>query len=196
MICPPDFTYPLEKWATAHVAARGIATVVTERRAVVQGGGCAGFWPLALAQYFGHVYTFEPAPTNFQCLQLNIAAAPNISAFPCALGDTQASVGMTRTKAQAGLWRVEGEGTIPMVTLDGVLGDVAIDALVLDVEGSELQAWHGAGRLIAAHRPLLWFEYLHQTAAIDAFLAAHGYTPPACGLGGDRYSIHASRVAN
>jgi len=189
---PPDFTFPKEKTITAHVAAMKVSDSVVFRRAAVQAGGCAGLWPLALSMYFGRVYTFEPDPVNFKCLQANVASTPNVSAFGCAVGDRHASVGLTRPKAKAGLWRVDGDGYIPMVPLDDVLKDAVVDAIVLDVEGLEVQALMGAERLIAANRPLLWFEYLHNTADIDAFLVSHGYAPPVQGIGGDWYSVHSS----
>jgi FkbM family methyltransferase len=192
MVFPPDFTFPVEKWETAQYAAQSIAGLSAERRVVVQAGGCAGLWPVALSKYFAHVYTFEPALVNFECLQANVAACANITAVQAALGDTYRSVGLTRPKPKAGLWRVEGEGYIEMLPLDDLLGDVALDALVLDVEGSELQALRGAERLITTHKPLLWFE--HRTAEVDGFLTAHGYTPPLHGLGGDCYSVHTSRA--
>lgn len=194
MTYPPDFTFPAEKQVTAQVAAKTIADLVPEHRAVVQAGGCAGLWPLALAHYFDRVYTFEPEPVNFRVLQQNVVETPNITARGYALGDRSAWVGMTRPKPQAGLWRVSGDGEIPMMPLDAVLGDAPVDAIVLDVEGSELQALRGAERLIERHRPLLWFEFHHNTDAITAFLSAHGYIPPVHGVGGDCYSVHRSRV--
>lgn len=195
MTFPPDFTFPKEKTITAHVAAKTIADLLPERRAVVQAGGCAGLWPLALAHYFPRVYTFEPDPTNFACLKANVAETPNVVAMPCALGETFARVGLTRPRAKAGLWHVEGDGDIPLVPLDAVVGDTPIDALVLDVEGYEVQALRGAERLIAAHHPLLWLEWTTNTAALTDFLAAHGYHSRVGGVGGDCYSVHASRVA-
>jgi len=150
-------------------------------------------WPLALAHYFDRVYTFEPEPTNYQYLQSNIAATPSIMAFPYAVGDRRASVGLTRPKPHAGLWRVDGDGDIPLVPLDLVIGDV-VDALVLDVEGSEVPALRGAEHLITTYRPLLWFECLHHTEDIAAFLTAHGYVLPRPGVGADAYSVHESRT--
>jgi FkbM family methyltransferase len=191
---PPDFTYPVEKQATALIAAAAIAGLAADRRVVVQAGGCAGLWPLALAGRFDQVYTCEPEPGNFACLKANVATVPTITAYPCAVGATTTQVGLTRPTAQAGLWRVDGAGEIPMVPLDALVSDVPVDALVLDVEGCEVQAWQGAEQVIAAHRPLLWFEYLHDQPAINAFLAAHDYMPPTFGLGGDWYSTHTSRV--
>ena len=194
MTYPPDFTFPQQKLATAYVAAMKIAELVPERRAVAQAGGCAGLWPLALSNYFERVYTFEPVPINFRYLLANVATAPNVEAFEYALGETRKSVGMSRPKAKAGLWRVDGDGDIPMVPLDEVLGEAPVDAIVLDVEGSEVDVLRGAERLIATHRPLLWFEFMSNTEAIEAFLAEHGYAPPVHGIGGDKYSVHASRM--
>lgn len=191
---PPDFTYPAQKQVTAQVAAQSIAGLAADHRVVVQAGGCAGLWPLALAHYFDRVVTCEPAPDNFDCLAANIADRPNIAAFGCALGDTVRSVSLTRPKAQAGLWRVDGDGDTPMTTID-VLVDGPVDAIVLDVEGSEVAALQGAERVIAEHRPLLWFEFLHHVEALTDWLTAHDYTMPAHGVESDWYSVHASRVA-
>lgn len=190
MVFPADFTAPDAKVETAQYAAECIARLAPARRVVVQAGGCAGLWPLALAQHFGQVYTFEPAPENFECLVQNVAGLRNIHASDCALADVRGTSGLTRPKVGAGLWRLEGDGEVDVVTLDSLFLEMpAFDALVLDVEGSEVRVLRGAERLIATHRPLLWFEYLHHTEAIDAWLSAHGYTRPERGCGGDYFSV-------
>lgn len=191
---PPDFTVPGQKHIAASLAAESIAGLSRDRKVVVQAGGCAGLWPMALADHFDEVYTFEPEPTNFQYLRANVASRPNVYAYDYALSDTRGRTGLTRPKAQAGLWRMEGDGEIPVVTLDEFCGDLVIDALVLDVEGHEVPALKGAEQLITRHRPLLWFEYLQHTSEIDAFLEAHDYTSPAYGMGIDRYSVHTAHV--
>ena len=194
MIFPPDFTVPDVKTAVAELAAKCIAGLSAGRRAVVQAGGCSGLWPLALAQHFEAVYTFEPAPGNFEYLRANVAGVPHISAYDYALGETRGRVGLTRPKERAGLWQVNGDGEIPMVTLDEFLGDVAIDAIVLDVEGHEAQALRGAERVILAHRPMLWFEFLNNTEAITDVLRDYGYREPTRAIGNDFYSVHTSRA--
>lgn len=196
MTFPPDFTYPVTKVVAASLAAKVIASLVPERRAVVQAGGCVGLWPFFLSKLFGHVYTFEPAPENFRCLRRNVANATNVTAWQAAVGDKSRGVRLTRPKPHAGLWCVDGDGDIPMVRLDEVVGDVAIDAIVLDVEGHEVPALRGAERLITTHHPLVWCEFLQHTAEIDAFLRAHGYASPTRGYGSDWYSIHSSRVVH
>lgn len=194
MTFPPDFTHREEKTELASVVAMVIAQLAPARRVVVQAGGCSGLWPLALAKFFDRVVTFEPHPDNFECLRANIATTPTIAAFNAALGARETQIGLKRNKAQAGLWRVDGDGDIPMMRLDDVMGDVPVDALVLDVEGSELAAMEGAERLIARHRPLIWFECVEHVEAIHDFLDRHGYVPPRDGIYLDRYSIHESRV--
>lgn len=193
MIYPPNFYYAEAKTETADYAAECIALLSPDLRVVVQAGGCSGLWPLALARYFGHVHTFEPDATNYHVLVANIGTAEHITTYHAAVGETQKLVGLTRPKNCAGVWRVDGNGAIPMVRLDDVI-DGPVDALVLDVEGSEVAALRGAERLIDTYHPLVWCEYLHDSAGIDAFLAAHGYSPRAHGNGADYYSRHTSRI--
>lgn len=188
-VWPADLKNWRGKAETAAAAADWIARLCPQRRNVIQAGGCSGVWPLMLAEYFGHVYTFEPAPTNFACLTQNIAATPNISAFNHALSDTRRLVEMTRTKPRAGMWEVGGPGDTLAVTLDDFLGDIVVDALVLDIEGSELPAWRGAEKIITKYRPLLWFEFNRNVPALEAWLADHGYAPPTKTLGRDAFSI-------
>lgn len=178
----------------AGMVAESVAHLAPGRRTVIQAGGCSGLWPLALADYFEQVYTFEPSPSNFSYLVENVSSTPSITAYPYALGERRSSVGLTRSRPHAGLWTVHGDGDIPMVALDDILDDRIVDAIVLDVEGSELQALHGAERLITASRPLVWFEYLHNVDAIWAFLSDHGYARPERGYGRDYYSRHRSRL--
>ena len=93
---------PPSRRTIAGLAADIIASLCgTRRGAVVQAGGCAGLWPLALARRFGHVYTFEPAPGNFACLRQNTAGVGNISAYDYALSDARRLVGLTRPKPGA-----------------------------------------------------------------------------------------------
>ncbi len=193
MTFPPDFTRPDKKARVAEIAAKVIATLAPDRRVVVQAGGCSGLWPLALARYFKRVITFEPAPSNFSYLRQNTQDVPNILAHNCGLGETQKRVGLTRPKERAGLWRVDGEGEIEITTIDAAFDFITnLDAIVLDVEGSEYSALLGAEQTIAANRPLIWFENLHNRLEIEGFLAAHGYRKPIPGLQHDYYSVYAS----
>ena len=193
MIFPPNFTHPEKKIAVSIIAAKVIAALAPSRRVVVQAGGCSGLWPLALAQHFRRVITFEPEPNNYTCLRENTKHVSNILAHNCGLGEERKRVGLTRPREKAGLWTVDGEGEIEILPVDYVFDFITnLDALVLDVEGSELSVLRGAEQAIAANHPLLWFEYLHNTEPIDRFLESHGYLPAIRGIGKDCYSVHAS----
>lgn len=196
MTIPPDFTYPERKVDTARLAAQVIAALAADHRGAVQAGGCIGLWPMALAAHFDRVVTCEPAPGNFAALTANIAGVPAITAHACALGAEDGTTGLSRPKPNAGLWRLDGTGDIPVRRIDDLVGDQPIDALVLDVEGSEVLALRGAERTIAQTHPLIWVECTQHAAAITAWLTAHGYPRLLHGLGGDCYSVHASRVAH
>ena len=189
-VWPPDFKNWAGKSGVADAAVARIASLCLQKRVAVQAGGCSGLWPITLAQHFGHVYTFEPALTNFECLRQNIAGVPNISAFNHALSDTRRLVGLTRSKPRAGMWQVDGPGDIQAVTLDEFLGDIVMDALVLDIEGSEWAAWRGAERLIKTCRPVLWYEFNRNEAALEKWLAEHGYSRPQAGIGRDKFSVY------
>lgn len=208
---PPHFKVAGSK---AHLAVFGAGVIASlsspRRRNVIQAGGCAGMWPLALAPLFDQVYTFEADPTNFHCLLHNVRDVSNISAFNHALSDSRQLVSLSRPKLRAGAWQVDGAGAllkprtatseaeiahdpiiqgIQAVTLDEFLGDVAVDALVLDVEGSELRALRGAERMITRHHPLLWMEFQHNHDELCAWLLAHGYDVPQWGIPPDVFSV-------
>jgi len=53
---------------------------------VVQAGGAYGLWPLALADRFNTVYTFEPDGHNFPLLAENTAERVNVIRWQAALG--------------------------------------------------------------------------------------------------------------
>lgn len=206
---PSYFNAPNKKQLIAKASAGMIASFSEQRRNVVQAGGCAGLWSLALATFFGHVYTFEPAPDNFKCLLHNIADIPNISAYDYGLSDTRRPAKLSRPWLRAGAWQVDEAGKkmkprlatsdaeithdpildIQTVVLDDFLGDIYLDALVLDVEGSELAVFQGAEKLITHHHPLLWFEFQHNHDALCDWLKAHNYDKPQRMTATDVYSM-------
>lgn len=63
------------------------------RDVVIQAGGCLGLYPRLFAQYFKHVYTFEPVAINFYCLVQN-CQVDNVHKFNAALGATHKMVGV------------------------------------------------------------------------------------------------------
>jgi len=125
---------------------------------VVQAGAHCGFVIKELEQHFNTIYTFEPDPTMFTALCLNI---PNNNVFKIqgCVGDKAGLVKMEDNKAfpLSGARYVTGAGKIPMFTIDS-LKLQKCDLIMLDTEGYELAALQGATLTIRKFMPLLCIE--------------------------------------
>jgi FkbM family methyltransferase len=139
--------------------------LIKEKGVAVQAGGAMGMWAKRMAQVFDVVYTFEPTPDSFYCLNFN-CPEENIVAFNAALGDSHKMINMqfpehkARSKAgkeNLGGFRCFDGGITPTLRLD----DLALprcDLLMLDLEGYELFALMGAARIIETCRPVIVME--------------------------------------
>lgn len=68
-------------------------TYCSQRRVMIQAGGNAGFYVKKCSELFDYVYTFEPLPLLFYCLNLNVTSS-NVYKFNCCLGNTNECVSM------------------------------------------------------------------------------------------------------
>jgi FkbM family methyltransferase len=131
------------------------------RSTVVQAGGHCGLWPLWLSKRFERVFTFEPNPDNFACLQRNCEAqidAERIFAVNACLGESPSKISMSiNGKNTGGHKGTKNPGETIVVTIDG-LQLATCDLIVLDIEGMELPALKGAERTINDHSPVLMLE--------------------------------------
>ena len=129
------------------------------KRTVIQAGGAIGIWPLRLAQFFDNVLTFEPEPTNYQCLINNTSGVENIYCHNAALGeDGTKKVRMEMpTPGHMGAWYVQDGGEIPMIRIDD-LNVKDVDLIYLDIEGYEYFALEGAKETIEKYRPVIGLE--------------------------------------
>lgn len=157
------------------------------RSVIVQAGGNVGVYPLALTDHFRMVYTAEPDPTNWACLQKNVAARDSlkrITALHAAFGETQgACMPIEVQPRNCGAHRVSftPKGAIPVWTIDG-LELAACDCIWGDVEGSELLMLKGAEQTIERFSPVIAVEDkgLQQAfdipaGALQEWLAERGY---------------------
>lgn len=136
------------------------------RRVAIQAGGHIGTWPVFLAGKFETVYTFEPAPQNFDCLVRNIARhlpePEHVFAARGALGDARGPIELYISGKSTGQHRVrKGDpaalGTVPTYRIDDLQLPI-VDAIFLDLEGFEGHAVRGAASTIALHRPVVMAE--------------------------------------
>ena len=158
-----------------------ISNYVPQKRVVVQAGGNCGFYVKQYAKLFEVVYTFEPEPVNFYCLNLNVTEH-NVLKFQGCLGDEHYCVGLDKFMPDVGSTYVSGEGSVPTFLIDD-LNLSACDLIHLDIEGYELKALKGAVETIKKFKPVIAFEchdawarrYGSNLAHIESFICGLGY---------------------
>jgi len=130
----------------------------------VQAGGAVGVWPLKFAEIFDKVYTFEPNPVLWECMQRNFAEYPsdNIEAMHAAVySESGGTADMVDIQSNnMGAWHIkfsDDEDKPPVVALDD-LQLPGCDLLQLDIEGAEIHALKGAKETIMAYRPAIVVE--------------------------------------
>ena len=164
---------------------RGAWKRCPRRDICVQAGGNWGQWAIYLSKVFGKVYTFEPEPTNFKCLSLNVSKYPNIIPTEAALGDKEQLISFNMPGSSLSGYVVEEPGRIAMTTVDK-LDLPTLDFLCLDVEGFEYPALEGAAYSILHHKPMIQLENRnlgkkkgrgHTWEDISKLLTEWGYEP-------------------
>lgn len=146
IFCPQDLLTGLE--------------FVKEWDCAIDGGAHVGSWTRYMARGFGHVFSFEPQPENYQCLIRNTAGLENVKATRVALGEFYRPSVCMEPGTNTGGWHV-GEGSgVAMMALDEFrpLRSRKVGYLKLDVEGCEWFAIKGAQKLIRRCWPVVQVE--------------------------------------
>ena len=134
-----------------------ISNHVKEKKVVVQAGGNAGYYVKQYAKIFECVYTFEPDPVNFYCLNANVTDS-NVIKFQSCLGNAKSCVGLNKTTPDTGSTHVSGIGFLPIIKIDELNLDFC-NLIHLDIEGYELFALEGAKETIEKFKPVIALEY-------------------------------------
>jgi FkbM family methyltransferase len=143
----------LAKWVLPHVKEKNI---------MIQAGGNCGFMLSNFVEHFNTIYTFEPDPINFYCLNQNVTSQ-NVIKMQCCLGNdttpvtTQHLIRPDRPNDIGGV-HISGAGFTPSVVIDN-LSLPGCDLIQLDVEGYELNALLGAENTIKKYSPVLCIEF-------------------------------------
>lgn len=142
--------------------ANKILPYVKNKHVMVQAGGNCGYLLNSFVEYFDTIYTFEPDPINFYCLNQNISS-PNVIKMQTCLGDkpitvnTQQLVRPGKPNDTGGV-HVSGNGYVPTIVLDQ-LNIPKCDLIQLDIEGYEYKALNGAINTINKFKPVLCIEF-------------------------------------
>lgn len=137
-----------------------IMPFVKNRKVMIQAGGNCGFILSTFLDKFDVIYTFEPDPLNFYCLNQNITDKKVIKLQSC-LGYEKNTVlikHLDREKIDIGGTHVSGPGNTPTISIDS-LNLPGCDLIQLDVEGYELKALLGAVETIKKYKPVLCVEF-------------------------------------
>lgn len=140
-----------------------VTKFVSEPIVCVQAGGNCGLFVKKYAELFDVVYTFEPDPINFYCINMNVTE-PNVFKYQACLGYKHETVDITRTFKDVGSTHVKGKGMIPTLMIDD-LGLQRCDLIHLDIEGYELNALKGAIETIKRCKPIIALEITEEWAA-------------------------------
>lgn len=157
-----------------------IASICQNKRVIVQAGGNCGIYVKKYAELFETVYTFEPDPVNFYCLNLNVTNA-NVYKFQAAVGVDRECISIfNEMPYNAGAGHVKRGGVIPTIRIDD-LGLLVCDVIQLDIEGFELYALQGAIETIKRCKPIIVLEYFWESrygvtrGEIEKLLVEIGY---------------------
>ncbi len=129
---------------------------------MVQAGGNCGFVLNGFVEQFTTIYTFEPDPVNFYCLNQNITS-PNVIKIQGCLGNnthpvTIQSLDRDGRPLDIGGFHISGPGFTPVFRIDDLnLPDCNL--IQLDVEGYEYEALLGAIETIKKFKPVLCVEF-------------------------------------
>ncbi len=192
---PPVAAYdcawpPADEHAQAHITAGlpfllDAITHCRQRRRAIQAGGCVGLYPLALAEHFAAVETWEPSQVNLPYLRRNVAGVRTITLHAAALSDDPAKHwAMKHFDVNCG-----GSHLVPFVhaVVPAERGDDYgwddVDFVQLDVEGHELPALMGLAQTLLRCRPVVQIEeygwgaprYGYEQSAARQWLEARGW---------------------
>lgn len=135
----------------------------------------------------GRVLSFEPSPVVFSKLQKTIKANDLRQVVPLNLGcgRSRSTEQLHQVSKSSGNSSIVAPGQASVEIRVEALDDIGeawaspVSLLKIDTEGFEPQVLHGASRLIAEHRPIIYLEmggdYVDATHESIAFLDSAGY---------------------
>jgi len=141
--------------------AEHVLPYVANKNIMIQAGGNCGFILSTFIHQFKNVYTFEPDPVNFYCLNQNVTA-PHVFKMQACLGESKETVNVQQLVRAGRLHdiggvHVSGLGATPTIVIDD-LNLPGCDLIQLDVEGYEVKALKGAVETIKKYRPVICVE--------------------------------------
>lgn len=142
---------------------------LTARRAVcIDVGANIGLFSVRFGRLFDQVYSFEPVPSNFDCLIENTRAMPNVTCHQVALGDAPGEIILSLPRKASNSGAFSAVDFVEMAdkklishrcevrTLDSF--QICPDLIKVDIQGYESVFLRGAMETIRRCKPALILE--------------------------------------
>ena len=124
---------------------------------MIQAGGNCGLIVKQFINTFKAIYTFEPDPVNFYCLNINLPFT-NVNKIQACIGNEYGMVDLVQPhQNDVGSYYVTAGSSIPTLKIDD-LNLNECDLIMLDIEGYELNALKGGENTILKYKPVLCIE--------------------------------------
>lgn len=154
-----NYTWEALRRECDHISS--IQPFLRNTNVMVQAGGNCGLVVRPFADIFTRIYTFEPDPVNFYCLNLNLPFT-NVSKMQACLGYEHEMVSLANPFSDdVGGYHVVPGIEIPTLRIDD-LELTECDLIMLDMEGYEFNALKGGEETIKKYRPVLCVELFDQ----------------------------------
>jgi FkbM family methyltransferase len=113
----------------------------------------------------GSYYAFEPDPTNYERLRSRMQKLPvNVPgvSFPLGVAEQSKQVRFSADGTLGAAISEHGDTVIQVTSLDNALVNIPINYIKMDIEGAEMDALHGAIKLLKKRRPSLAISAYHK----------------------------------
>ncbi len=163
------FSGPLRDWS---IDRDNFLKYVKEKNTIIQAGGNCGMYARFYGNYFETVYSFEPDPSNYHCLQYN-CQGEKYHLYNVALGKEKGKATLQFPKKKfrnAGIWQVveDQDGNVDIITIDS-LNLKNCNLMHLDVEGYESNVLLGAKNTIEKFHPVIILEAGHGSEIAETY---------------------------
>ena len=146
------------------------------RRVCIQAGANQGMYPKFYSNFFEKVYTFEPDPDNYKCVEKNCGSVDNIVIQRAALGTGGPPLHLIKAdNRNTGMHRtfnseMNGSFEVPQISIDSLELD-NVDLIHLDIEQFEETALRGAIDTIERCKPVI----ISEAPGLSQLLVPLGY---------------------
>lgn len=114
----------------------------------------------------GYSYCLEPDVQNIASIKKNLDGKSNYEIIDKALWSETTTLSMNaRGNFATSVVKTDDYGILPKVeaaALDDLLGDKVVTFIKMDIEGAEMEALHGTGRIITEQKPRLAVSIYHK----------------------------------